>query len=572
MKVRIADSAGFCMGVRKAMDSVLEASRGSTITYTLGPLIHNPHALKMLENRGVAVVEDIDERLAGRTVVIRAHGVSEDRKLQLEEIGATVVDATCPKVLRSQHIIREKHAAGYAIVIVGDRGHAEIEALLSYSRDGVVVETLDEARALPVYTNICVVAQTTFNRERYQKIADEICTRASGDCHVANTVCASTDRRQADVRKLAEETDATVVVGGRNSANTARLAEISRELGQPTFLVEDPGELDLEALTGYDVIGLTAGASTPNWLIKQVYDTIAGYTPGSHRTIVGWARNLAFFAIEGNVVVCAAAAALTFAVNRLMGITATLLFETMAFFYLFPLHTVNRYLELNWRQIDTTRQAPLLRRYWSIYLVMSVVAGVISLVLAWYLGPLAFWSVAATYLLGGLYSVRILPASWHTRFKSLRDIPGSKDIVIALGWTFVMVGIPRISMGEAPVPVDALAAGYVIILVLTRTSLLAIQGIQSDRLIGLETIPVLINRKNTLRLLYTANGFLIVLIGALAAAGALDPPALALMVVPAYLIGCVRMLSRKDMFFTLYHQLVPDAGFFLAGLAGYLFL
>jgi (E)-4-hydroxy-3-methyl-but-2-enyl pyrophosphate reductase len=572
MKVRIADSAGFCMGVRKAMDSVIEASRGSTSTYTLGPLIHNPHALKMLENRGVEVVEDIDERLVGHTVVIRAHGVPEESKQRLENIGATVVDATCPKVLRSEHIIREKHADDYDIVIVGDRGHAEIEALLSYAGDGVVVETLDEARKLPEYQNICVVAQTTFNRERYSEIADEICTHAAEDCHVANTVCASTDRRQADVRKLAAETDATVVVGGLNSANTARLAEISRELGQPTFLVEDPGELDLEALTGYEVIGLTAGASTPNWLIKQVYDTIAGYTPGTHRTVAGWARSLAFFAIEGNVVVCAAAAALTFAVARLMGIAATPLYVAMSFFYLFPLHTVNRYFELNWRQIGTTRQAPLLRRYWTIYLVMSLVAGIIALSLAWYMGPLAFVLVATTYLLGGMYSVRILPAGWHTRFKSLRDIPGSKDIVIALGWTFVMVTIPRISMGEYPLPVDLVAAGYVFILVLTRTSLLAIQGIQSDRLIGLETIPVLISRKNSLRLLYTANGLLLTFIGVLTAIGALRPSALALIIGPAYLIGCVRMLSRKDMFFTLYHQLVPDAGFFLAGLAGYLFL
>ncbi len=560
------------MGVRKAMDTVLEAARGTKVTYTIGPLIHNPHALKMLESRNVYVADEIGGHLRGETVVLRAHGITLDHRRRLEEIGAKIVDATCPNVVRSQNIIAKYHAEGAAVVIVGDRGHAEIESLLSYTDGaGIVVETLDEARALPRFESVCVVAQTTFNREQYTRIAGEIAAHA-GECTVANTVCASTDRRQADIRKLAEETDATVVVGGRNSANTMRLAEISRELGQPTFLIEDPDELDLEALSKYEVIGLTAGASTPSWLIRQVYDSIAGYTPGSGRVFGGLARNFAFIAAEGNVVVCAAAAMFTVAVNRLMDIPANVLFPVLTFFYLLPLHTVNQFLELNWKQINTTRQAPRLRRYWGISLVLSLTAGLISLILAWQLEPFAFSFMAASYLLGGLYSVRILPVSWRTRYKSLRDIPGSKDIVIALAWTFAMVAVPRISIGTSPTLLDAAAAVFVFVPVLSRTSLLAIGSMQSDRLIGHETIPVLLSRTNTLRLLNTANVLLAAMFLLLAGTGAVRPTYLVLAAAPVYMLVSIRLLSKEDIFFTFYHQLMLDAGFFLSGLIAGLFL
>ncbi len=143
MKVRVAESAGFCMGVRRAMDCILDVSRGREIIYTLGPLVHNPQALRMLESRNVYISDEIDESLKEKTVVIRAHGVPPDIRKQLKEIGSLVVDATCPKVLRSHGIIKKYYALGYSIVIVGDRGHAEIDALLGFTdNNGIVVENI----------------------------------------------------------------------------------------------------------------------------------------------------------------------------------------------------------------------------------------------------------------------------------------------------------------------------------------------------------------------------------------------------------------------------------------------
>lgn len=568
MKVRIAESAGFCMGVRKAMDCVLDVSRGKEVTYTLGPLIHNTQALEMLESRHVFIAGEIDKSLRGKTVVIRAHGVPPEVLSKLGEVGAMVVDATCPNVMKSQRIIKKYHSLGYAIVIVGDRGHAEIDSLLGYSGNGaIVVETVEEARGLPAMEKACVVAQTTLNSVRYQEIAEEICRHAQV-CYVAQTVCASTERRQSDIRKLAEITDATVVVGGKNSANTKRLAEISRELGQPTFLIEDVSELDLKALSQYSEVGVTAGASTPNWVIQLVIDAIVHYTPTRQSLLIGFLKKLAFFAVEGNFILCSGAAALTYAMCRFMAIPPYARFYLMAFFYLFPLHAVNKYLEID-RKHRTIN--PRLRKYWRIYLICAGISVPISLGIAWYSNPLTFAIVFVSYLLGGLYSVRVIPIHWNTPFKSLRDIPGSKDIMIATAWTFAVVILPSFTHSSFPGIITLAAASYVFALVFSRATILAMGGIESDKLVGLETIPVLIGRKNTIQILYIVN-LLLMLCTAVFILYSDSLRSLALVLPIFYMILSIRPLSRKGFFFRLYHQLVLDADFFLAGMMAYLFM
>lgn len=568
MKVTLAESAGFCYGVRKAMDCVLDVSRGKEITYTLGPLIHNPQALEMLESRHVFVANGVDESLRGKTVVIRAHGVPPEVRGKLDAAGAIVVDATCPNVLRSQSIIRKFHAQGYSIVIVGDRGHAEIDALLgSADNTGVVVETREEAARLPLMEKVCVVAQTTLNSEHYNEIAAEVSSRARVS-HVAQTVCHSTERRQEDIRRLAESTDATVVVGGRSSANTKRLAEISRELGQPTFLIEDPAELDLRSLSQYNEIGVTAGASTPNWVIQQVVDAIASYAPVRQSKAIDILHKLAFFAVEGNFVLCAGAAALTFAMCLFMRIPTLPQYYLMAFFYLFPLHAVNKYLEINWKPRTVN---PILRQYWRIYLGMAGISFPIALAIAFYSDTLTFVLVLVSYILGGMYSVRVLPAEWKFRFKSLRDIPGSKDLMIATAWTFAVVVLPAINHTAFPGLVAFAGTAFVSVLVFSRATILAMGGIESDRLVGMETIPVLIGRNRTIQVLYFINSLLALSLAALSLIYHTLRP-LVLIIPLVYMLLAIHPLSKKGFFFRLYHQLVLDADFYMTAALAYLFL
>ena len=572
MKVRLAQSAGFCMGVRKAMDKVLDEARGRDITYTFGPLIHNPQALEMLESRNVYVAKEADETLHDKTVVIRAHGVPPSVYERLKEVGAHVVDATCPKVFRSQGIIKKYHGRGYDIVIVGDRGHAEIDSLVGFTGDtAVVVENIDEAKNLPHMDNVCVIAQTTFDTEEYQNIAEEICRHAD-ECYIGKTICKSTESRQEDVRMLAEQTDASVVVGGRNSANTQRLADISRGLGQPTFLIEDSSELDMEELSAYNEIGVTAGASTPTWVIQQVVDTISGYTPVPRKSIVGMLMSLAYILIEGNFILCAGAVALTYAMCLFMSIPPYPRYFLMSFFYLFPLHAFNKYLEINWKQESMKDRAPVLRLYWRIFLSIAFITALVSLGIAFFTGTLTFILVSVSYIFGGLYSIRVIPSVWKGHVKSIRDIPGSKDTLIATAWTFATVVLPSINHGIYPGVAALLGGFFAFVIVFSRATILAIGGIESDKVVGLETIPILIGKKATIGLIYTINTLLAAGLVICSAAGLVDIRSLIMLIPLVYLFSIIRPLIKKGQFFRLYHQIELDAVFFLAGLCAFLVL
>lgn len=270
MKVVLAKHAGFCMGVRRAVETTLKLveSRPGPIA-TFGPLIHNPQVLEMLAQKGVAVLEEVPPDTKG-TVVIRAHGVPPLRKLYLEQSGAVVEDATCPRVVKVQAIIDKYQRDGYTTVIVGDRDHAEVEGLMGHAgAAGLVVSRMTDLDDLPLKAPYIVVSQTTQDEEMFQAITREILERYPGG-KVFNTICDSTHKRQDEVREMCREIEALVVVGGRNSANTKRLAEIAQGLDCPVFLVETEDELDAEKLRVYQTVGVTAGASTPAWIIRQV--------------------------------------------------------------------------------------------------------------------------------------------------------------------------------------------------------------------------------------------------------------------------------------------------------------
>jgi len=266
------------MGVRRAVESAMGlAQSGKTPLFTLGPLIHNPQVLELLERQGVRMLdpEEGRERAHG-TVVIRAHGVPPRVKEQLAESGAEVVDATCPRVLKVQAIIEKYRRQDHATIIVGDRDHAEVVGLLGYAGDkGTVVSNIEEVDDLALTPPYIVVSQTTQDEEEFFRIRDAILERFPGG-KVFNTICDSTHKRQEEVRRLCADVDALVVVGGRNSANTRRLAEIASQLGREVHLVETAADLDLEALSGHETVGVTAGASTPTWIIEDVVQALEG--------------------------------------------------------------------------------------------------------------------------------------------------------------------------------------------------------------------------------------------------------------------------------------------------------
>lgn len=274
-KIVVAKSAGFCWGVKRAFDKVMDVAKKGDRKgrlYTYGPLIHNPEAVKLLESEGVNVLNEIPERLEGG-VFVRTHGISPDERKRLKNSGASIFDATCPDVGIIQGIVKKHLKRGQHIVIIGDSRHPEVKALLGFAEGrGISISSVEDIdRIPPDWKNICVVAQSTQKEEEFTKITDVIRKRFK-NCKVYNTICRSTAHRQEEVRRLSRKVDAMVVVGGFNSANTNKLAQISRESGTPTFHVEEAADLNTNDFKDFDVIGITAGASTPRWSIERVIE------------------------------------------------------------------------------------------------------------------------------------------------------------------------------------------------------------------------------------------------------------------------------------------------------------
>ncbi|MGQ9511908.1 bifunctional 4-hydroxy-3-methylbut-2-enyl diphosphate reductase/30S ribosomal protein S1 [Thermodesulfitimonas sp.] len=278
MEVKRAAAAGFCFGVKRAIELALQArAENAGRIFTLGPLIHNPQVVRLLAEKGIEVVQDLAAAAAG-TLVIRSHGVDPEVLAAAQELGLKVVDATCPFVKRAQELARNLTEQGYTVVVVGDREHPEVRGIVGWAGGRAqVVEGPEEAVRLPFFPRVGVIAQTTQPLDNFEavvavlrrRLVEEAEERPS-ELRVFSTICHATAERQQAARELAAQVDVMVVVGGYDSANTRKLAAICRESGTPTYHIETADQLKSEWFAGARVAGLTAGASTPDWIIEEV--------------------------------------------------------------------------------------------------------------------------------------------------------------------------------------------------------------------------------------------------------------------------------------------------------------
>ncbi len=274
MDVKIAKTAGFCWGVRRTVDKVMEVAeqgRGGPVA-TLGPIIHNPQAVARFREKGVGTVASIAEVEDGTTVVVRTHGAVREEIERARQRGLEVVDGTCPYVKYPQSVAQRLSKEGYHVVIVGDADHAEIKGVVSWAdgpctvvKPGAPVPAIDAKK-------VAVIAQTTCIGADFERVVGLLAARHR-EVRAVNTICNDTEERQADARALARDVDAVVVVGGKNSANTRHLAEICREIQPRTWHVETEAELRPGWFEGCRTVGLSAGASTPDWVV----DGVAGW-------------------------------------------------------------------------------------------------------------------------------------------------------------------------------------------------------------------------------------------------------------------------------------------------------
>ncbi|MCF2642748.1 MAG: 4-hydroxy-3-methylbut-2-enyl diphosphate reductase [Lachnospiraceae bacterium] len=277
--VILAKSAGFCFGVKRAVDTVYEQTGKNEKIYTFGPIIHNEAVVEDLEKRGVTVVHSTDELKTKEkgTVIIRSHGVEKAIYEEIEKLGFSIVDATCPFVLKIHKYVEKYSKLGYYIVIIGNEKHPEVLGIKGWCNpeETSVIETKEEARNFNISEGkkICIVSQTTFNNNKFKELV-EIIQKKGYNINVLNTICNATEERQKEAKEIAARVDAMIVIGGRNSSNTQKLFEICKNECENTYYIQTYKDLVRSEFKSVDNVGITAGASTPNNIIEEVQTNV----------------------------------------------------------------------------------------------------------------------------------------------------------------------------------------------------------------------------------------------------------------------------------------------------------
>lgn len=268
-KIIRASEMGFCMGVERAVSIVqrIVDEKSNHQAVTLGPIIHNQQIVDRFASQGIPAVDSVQDINEGK-VVIRAHGIPLSERKELEKKNIQIIDGTCPKVIASHKIVQKYSALGFHIVIVGDRNHGEIKGLAGYADDFDIIESAEEAESLFIPVKTMVISQTTIKEREFESVCSVLLDK-NPSLKIHNSICSATNDRQSAVRILAEKVDAVIVIGGRNSANTQRLYLTVKEMGTPCWHITGVDEIPDEIMP-YDTIGLTAGASTPDWVVEEV--------------------------------------------------------------------------------------------------------------------------------------------------------------------------------------------------------------------------------------------------------------------------------------------------------------
>ena len=572
MKIKLAKSSGFCMGVRRAMEQALEVvhhKEGPFFSY--GPLIHNPQAVDLLRSKGLVDKEPRPEALEGAdkgVVIIRAHGVPPQEKQALKGMGLEVIDATCPRVIRVQAIIKRHAGMGYNPIIWGNPDHPEVIGLMGHSQGlGRVVSTIEDINSLPDFEKVILVAQTTQNQKKFHEFAEAIKARWP-EALIFDTICGATQRRQDEVRRLAREVDAMVIVGGRNSGNTQRLASVAESEGVKTIRIETEDEIDPEWLAGVDSVGVTAGASTPNWMIKRVIRELERMARRRDVSIRSVSHRLLRILILSNIYVAFGAGLLCLSAAMLQRAEPSPIFFGIVFFYVHAMHVLNVFLDKEASQFSDPDRAKFLDKHRTQLLTSGLLSAILSLGLSLTLGIKVFAFFLIMSCLGLLYAVPVFP--WAVKFRRLKDVPFSKTLSLSGGWALTLSLTPALAPGGHMGGAVVFTIFIIFFLVFIRSALGDVVEIQGDRIVGRETIPIVLGEEKTAAILW---GMLAALIASLLigyAAGVLPSLALVLLFCAGYDGLNLLLFKREQIMSSTFFEALIDGNFILAGILTWL--
>ena len=565
MRVKLARTAGFCWGVERALDIALDtANETSGDVLTHGPLIHNPQTVELLEEKSVFASDPRETPGDTSLVVIRAHGISPQVRERLKGSGAGIRDATCPLVAKVHGVIRKHSRLGAFTVIIGEEGHPEVDGHMGYAEAGShLVTRMEDVASLPDLGDrpVVVVAQTTINMREWGDVEGAILEKYP-QAQMFNTICDATEVRQEEVKKLVPEVDLMVVVGGRNSGNTNRLAEVAKEGGAESILIETEDEIDEKFLQQYKNIVVTAGASTPDWMIRRVMDRIEAI-PDPHQSVMDRIFDLLKTLSRANALLFLSALLGSVAISRLGGFPVSMKMALTASLYLFALHTINRCMTYEADRYNEPNRARFYEGGKTALLSLSGFAALASVALGTSVSYAIGGVMVAGLVLAVFYSFRLDPRGHAGR---AMNFSASKILLLTIGWTCSLAFLPALANPGLISAGWAVSALVVFGLVFFRTGLMELRDIQGDRIVGKRTLPIVLGKEQTEALLGTICAALAVLLLSASLNGWVEPLFGVLMIAPALYAGmCLYWYSRKVLGHGGLTEAVVDQALIIAG-------
>jgi len=491
----------------------------------------------------------------------------EDEKA-LADAGFTVINATCPRVVRVQVIINKFAQKGYATIIVGDKKHPEVVGLLGYAREnGHTVTSLDQLEALPRFETAVVVAQTTQNTGFYDEIKDWCKTNAP-HYELFDTICGSTEKRQNEARELARTHDAVIVVGGKQSGNTKRLAQVAQETGTPATHIEDACEIDYGALSHAKSIAITAGASTPNWIIKETCFQVDQAMQKQQPAKAALFRILNFL-LQTNVLLAVGAGCMTFGASAIQGGERIFIHAVISMAYVLSMQIMNNMITIGADTYNRPYRAAFYKKHHIGLKLIALVSGGLGLYFAWTLGPLCFSILAAMSLLGFSYNRNIIPLWVKSRVHRIKDIPGSKTILIAVAWGVVTSLLPALT-GRVSAGMALIAFLFSTGLVFARTVFVDVLAIQGDRISGKETLPILLGEKRSFAYIQKTLGVTALLPVAGFFAGPAGNAMFFLALVPLFMLLLLKLYKEDSFLSVSPYEVLFESSFVMTGLVAFM--
>lgn len=563
MSVIVAKTAGFCWGVRRAVDSVVtEIKKGEGPFRVYGPLVHNPQVIEALKDSGVGISrEPWDE--SGGTLFLRTHGVTVEERDRLRKLPLKLRDLTCPRVGRALAIATRMSGRGYDVIIFGDPGHHEVRAILSSAGSaGRVVSSPDDVHALPDLDKPFLLSQTTQNSEAFSEILSLLQKRWP-EIESSNTICDSTARRQKELRELLGKVDAVVVVGGRHSANTERLASIAGETGLPVFRVETHKELDAASLGNYRRVLLSAGASTPGWSIRKVRERLLEIQGES--TGAGWIRTIFRSLIFSGVHIPLIALFIALAQGETLGGSGWGTAGLAAGLLLWSFTNFTAVLECRRVTMTSQKRQEFIRTHEAGMLAFAALSFLGASALSFLLGTAwLLWTAVAT-LFCFLYALPLLRKSHF--FDLLRAIPGSREIMFTLAWSFLVCILPAVTLAGLDFSLRLFIWPVSLaFLFFSRSLFLDLVDLQGDALLGMDTLPLHLGAARCRKiLLISAAASGLVQITAVFL-GKFPLCALGFIIAPALLIWAYIHLEKESFPSELSVRVISDGTLAIAGL------